>query len=243
MEMFMPQISPTLKPVETVVANDTELSPIVLRMLAKQARLRGVPDKDYLKLFQELATAAEVTDVLDQLAVMDVTIATFDVLWLREMRQNVIEAARERRRETLALRECTVAAMQRGVAKTQLANYPTFMKNLKADINDPAKRDAAYKLFVLTEGEPLPPENAPPYQGAYSEADVEKFMKELDCPADDGQAFIDALDYVERINDMIEAAQKSRDKAFADLLTRRRGLGERLRVTSDRIIEGKVNPQ
>lgn len=239
----MPQNSPTLKPVSAEPANDTRLSPFVMRMLVKQARLRDVSVKDYIELFQELATAAKVTDIIDQLAAMDVTLATFDVLWLREMRLKVIEAARERRQETLALRECTVAAMQRGVAKIQLATYPAFMKNIKIDLNDPEKRDAAYKLFVLSEGDPLPPDNAPPYQGAYSEADIEKFMKELNRPADDGQAFIEALDYVERINEMIAAAEKIRDKAFADLLTRRRALGERLRETSDRIIEGKVNPK
>jgi hypothetical protein len=201
--------------------------------------MKGASAQDCFELFFEIVKKTAAKDTIDYLAVLDVTAATLDILYLHQIKNSVIERMRERRRDELALRECMILDAQRSAAKIQGVGY----RKLLEEIDDPVKLKVYREEWQRNFGAAEAPLNAPPYSGAYSKADIEKLARPLESKADDGQAFLDSIEPLERIDRMIEVAEARQERAFEQIATRRQRLGEWLRDVSNRIIEGSVNPR
>lgn len=211
--------------------------PGILRLIADSARSKGPGEQLYWGLVRAIASDVAPTGTFDYFAVIDVAEATYDSFALRKARGDIIERMRERYGEMLALQACRIASEQRTAAKWQHAGFTKYME----ETEDPEDRLEKFKLWLRREGNPNPPDQLPPYDGVYSKSDLAKFARPVDTPADDGQVFLDSMDALERIESMISRADKCRDKALDDLVTRRRNLGELLRASSNRIIDGTIN--
>ncbi len=189
----------------------------VVRLIAHYAKMKGAGEQAYWDLVRGIASDAGATGTRDYQAVIDIAEATFDGLRLRKAKNDVIECMRERHRDELALQECRTASAQRDLAEHVRADFVMRTKGL-----DDQEFSEKYEYCLKYHGDPLPPEIVPPYKGVYSKSDIGKFSKPADTPADDGRAFLDAMGAPERIEVMINDADRRRDKVWDDIVTRRR---------------------
>ena len=209
----------------------------VMRLVAEHAEMKGPGEQHYWDLVKAIASDVAAADTLDYLAVVDVAEETYAILFLRKTYQAVFECMLVWRRDKLDLEARSVASARREAAESNRNSYNQFMEGFE----DPKQRKERQQLWVTFTGNQVPLEHILAYDGDNSGSDIAEITSRADTLADDGQAFLDSMDALERIAIMINGAEKRRDKALDDIVTRRRKLGERLRASSNRIIDGTIN--
>ena len=70
-------------------------------------------------MFSEIAKDVIAETVFDYMAVLDVTAVTFEILFFRRAKVNIIERMRIKRMRELAGQECATLDMQRVVSRSQ----------------------------------------------------------------------------------------------------------------------------